>query len=270
MLTARSLIEHTFDHNGNCGRLYRESDRNIAPRSNEQKRQLPSMRSLRSRPRAATKTARSATRARRPLGRTRRYACSIRRKARRDEHDDRPGRALLVLGGWCAVLFGVLAAPLVALSYVDLPRFELFGDDGLNHEPTPPTLASVTPAQCRQLDALARAGGDAYATFGTRRYVSMDWPQARAEIDAVLARYEFVLQASRASLPRALSDDLRNAAGHVHEGRALLATSATPKAYVRGAIQEATAGFSALLDIEARLGDACGTDFSFVRLGPSA
>jgi hypothetical protein len=39
---------------------------------------------------------------------------------------------------------------------------------------------------------------------------------------------------------------------------------------VRGAIQEATAGFSALADIEARVGDACGPDFSFVRLGPSA
>ncbi len=163
--------------------------------------------------------------------------------------------------GCSALLFGVLAVPLVALGRVEFPAIDFFGDDR-ELRPTSTTLGALPASQCSVLRSVRDAGNAAFAaTFEQRS--GIPWSEDRARTDVLLARYEFTLQSARASLPPQFGDDLREVAESVHFGRATLAASPTRSAYRDHVVPDVMRGFSALTDIEAQLGSACGERFTF-------
>jgi hypothetical protein len=166
----------------------------------------------------------------------------------------------VVLGG-SALVFAVLAVPLIALSNVDFPSIEFFGDEG-ESAPTSTTLAALPASQCAVLRTLRDTGNAAFdATFDGP--LGPTWGADRAGTDAALARYEFALQAARPSLPAQFSDDLRQVAEYVNDGRAILADSVTRHEYRYRVASEVTGGYFVLTDIETQLGSACGNGFTF-------
>jgi hypothetical protein len=164
-----------------------------------------------------------------------------------------------VILGCSALLFGVLAVPLAWLAQVDLFDFDLdlrvFGPPG-------PTLAPLPAAQCAQLRRVRDAGNEAYrATSGDP--LARDWLTDRARTEVALARYEFILQSVRASVPPQIAGDFEQVAHHVHAGRVILARSANRQAYIDAVTGEVLGGFGELNNAGATLGSACGEHFTF-------
>jgi hypothetical protein len=160
-----------------------------------------------------------------------------------------------VIAGWIAVLFGVLVTPLAVIGLVG------GGDDhSLPAEPEPTTLPKLPPAQCTAFHAIADAGQAAYE-MTVNGPLGGTWDRERTAIDATLARYEFTLQAARRTLPMPVNDDLRRVVVHVRNGRAILEQSRNHREYRNHVFIDVIEGFSALNDIAAKLGDACGEDF---------
>src|SRR4051794_23007174 len=173
----------------------------------------------------------------------------------RSGREDSAWRALFVLFGWCAVLFGVLLIPFAV--------FVFAGDDGVEVGSSPySTIPPLPRNACEPLREIEAAGAASERVVLNTNADRAAWPRARASIDHTLARYEFLLQTGRPEAPPLLRDDFGIVARNVHVGRAKLVLARDADDYRRRVIGDMTSGAAALFDAYDRLGRACGRPFT--------